>query len=547
LRFPDPDDSRAVLIGTAHYTHENFWEIKQIPGNLSALRDLITCPGRGGFTPNHCHLISNPSNVKLLDDHLVDVCREAKDVLLVYFSGHGVVSLEDRQLYLCLANTDPGRLYYTALAIGRVRAAFQKSDAKIKVLILDCCYAGRAISAMVMSDGSTMISKQLEVKGVCTLASAPAYEVSIAEPDAEYTAFTGHLLRLLHEGVPGEASTLTLAAMYPHLKNALVSSGYPEPQQSIQATAGELVLVRNGPDVAPDPKSQIAVTIPPVDYTTAAHATDPEDSSSGSPAGQVLPHRVSADPQSPPAGSAAAQSADHEMRLNELIQLRTQADHAQECDADADAMITELRKIVTDMIALTHPEHSEVLAARDLLAYWLGRGGNPKGAARMYERVAAAREGSLGPDHEAVMATRHNQAHWTGVAGDPDNAVDLLDRVVEDRKRVLGEDHPDTLLSVEGLAFWKGQAGDPAAAAELYRSLAETREWLHGDMDDAVLETRYNLADWVGKAGRPSEAADIYDDLAQRWEAKLGQGCPNGIACRGKGVYWAQRGDNDNN
>ena len=145
MRLPDPNDSRAVLIGTAQYSREDFWEIKQIPSNLSGLRDLLTSPDRGGFAARHCHLISNPSNVKLLDDHLVDMCREAKDVLVMYFSGHGLISLEDRQLYLCLAETDPGRLYYTALPIGRVRAAFQKSEARIKVLILDCCYSGRAI------------------------------------------------------------------------------------------------------------------------------------------------------------------------------------------------------------------------------------------------------------------------------------------------------------------------------------------------------------------------------------------------------------------
>ena len=289
----------------------------------------------------------------------------------------------------------------------------------------------------------------------------------------------------------------------------------------------------------------MAVTVPQVDYH-AAPVEAPPGGASSAPAEQVLPHRVTTDLQSP-AGSPAPQGADYETRLAALIVRRLEADQVQEYDADAGGMVTELRKIVTDMIALTYPEHSEVLAARDLLGFWMGRAGNPKGAARMYEQVAGARERSLGADHEAVMTTRHNEAHWTGVAGDKDKAIILLERVVEDRRRVLGEDHPDTLMSVEGLAFWKGQAGDPGVAAELYRSVADQREWLYGEMDDAVLETRYNLADWVGKAGRPGEAAEIYDDLAQRWEAKLQPGCANGVACREMGVYWRQRGDNDNN
>jgi hypothetical protein len=535
-----------VLIGSSHYNHGDFWEIKQIQNNLRALRDLLTTEGRGGFKPEHCHLISNPSNVKLLDDHLVDISREAEDVLLVYFSGHGLVDLGERELYLCMADTDPQRIYYTALAIRRIKAAFQQSGAQIKILVLDCCYSGRAIREMMMSDDTSLIGHQIEVSGVYTLASAPAYDVSIAEPDAEYTAFTGHLLSLLRDGIPG-AGTLTLGATFPYLRRALVASNYPEPQQCVQATAGDLVLVRNSATAMVGPSPQVAVTIPPVDYGSPADLLDAPSGEGDTPGG-LLPHRVMYCSRSESVGSAAAQrTAEHDARRSELIKRARQADQFQEGDADPDAMVTEFRKIVTEMIALTHSEHAEVLAARDLLAYWLGRAGNPKGAARMYERLAAARERDLGGDHEAVMATRHNQAHWTGVAGDSESAVALIQRVAAERKRVLGEDHPDTLLSLEGLAFWKGQAGEYAEAAKLYRALADQREWLLGDIDETVLETRYNLADWVGKAGRPAEAAEIYDDLAMRWDARSGTDSKNGIACREKGVYWKKRGHNEGN
>jgi hypothetical protein len=531
-----------VLIGTAHYKHENFWEIKQIPNNLVSLRDLLTEQGRGGFKPEHCHLISNPSDVQLLDGHLADVCREAEDVLLVYFSGHGLVDFEERHLYLCVAETDPQKLCFSALPIRRIRAAFQQSAAKIKVLILDCCYSGRAISEMVMSENTGLIGQQLEVAGAYTLASAPSYDVSIADPDAEYTAFTGRLIGLLSNGVQGDSSTLTLGGLFPHLRRALLASNYPEPQQCIQATAGGLVLVRNGLTALPAPSPQVAVTIPQVDYGTSESLSDTSAEGNDIP-WAFLPHRVIPGSRGELQQSILAQGgAEHDARLSELIQLARQADQPAECDADPDAMVTEFRKIVTEMIALTRPEHPEVLAARDLLAYWLGRAGNPKDAARMYERLADVRERALGADHEAAMATRHNQAHWTGVAGDSEGAVALIEHVAANRKRVLGEDHPDSLLSLEGLAFWKGQAGDHARAAELYCGLAEQREWLYGEMDETVLETRYNLADWVGKAGRTAEAADIYADLARRWAARSGADSQGAIACREKGVYWNQRG-----
>ena len=362
-----------VLIGTAHYKHESFWEIKQIPNNLSVLRDLLTAQGRGGFRPEHCHLISNPSDVQLLDGHLADVCQEAEDVLLVYFSGHGLVDLEERQLYLCVADTDPQRLYFSALAIRRIRAAFQQSEAKIKILVLDCCYSGRAIPEMVMSESTGLIGHQLEVAGVYTLASAPAYDVSIADPDAEYTAFTGRLIGLLRDGVPGDANTLTLGGLFPHLRKALLASNYPEPQQCIQATASELVLVRNGISALPGPGSQVAVTIPQVNYG-AAESTDAAAAGDSDVLGAFLPHRVmSVSRGEPVPGNAVHRAAEHDARLNELVQQARKADQPPEAGTDPGARVTEFRKIVTETIALTRPEHPEVLAARDLLAYWLGR------------------------------------------------------------------------------------------------------------------------------------------------------------------------------
>jgi hypothetical protein len=530
-----------VLIGTAHYDDADFWELKQVSNNLTALRDLLTQPGRGGFQPGHCHLISNPSDVKGLDDHILDIAREAKDVLLIYYSGHGMVDLQERQLYLCLAATDSARLYYSALAIRRIKAAFLASTAKIKVLILDCCYSGKIGSEIFMTSEASILSQQIDVGGVYALSSAPAYDVSVAEPDAEYTAFTGALLELLGNGVPGDASTLTLASLYPHLKKALVDKNYPEPQQWIQATAGELVLVRNGAMALSDQSPQVAVTVPQPEYGGAGRDRVGGTDHEGQPAFQL--RRIAHGSDALLAGGdESGITAEHEDRLCELIEHARQADKAGGPDVDPDAVVTELRQIVTDMISLTRPEHSEVLAARDLLAFWLGRAGNRKGAARMYERLAAARECSLGADHEAVMATRHNQAHWTGGAGDPESAVALFDRVVADRRRVLGEEHPDTLLSLEGLAYWKGEAGDATGAAGLYRGLADQLEWQNGDMDDAVLQARYYLADSTGKAGVPDEAAEIYEDLAIRWDAKLAPGCPNSIACREKGVYWRQRG-----
>ena len=69
------------------------------------------------------------------------------DQLLLYYSGHGVKSLEE-ELYLCAANTTLGvRLDATAVSASYVHKRIQESSATAKVLVLDCCYAGAFKSA----------------------------------------------------------------------------------------------------------------------------------------------------------------------------------------------------------------------------------------------------------------------------------------------------------------------------------------------------------------------------------------------------------------
>lgn len=64
-------------------------------------------------------------------------------------AGHGLVGLGG-ELYLAAQSTNrrPGRLAYTALAYNAVRNSFLNSPATSVVVVLDCCYSGRALGAL---------------------------------------------------------------------------------------------------------------------------------------------------------------------------------------------------------------------------------------------------------------------------------------------------------------------------------------------------------------------------------------------------------------
>ncbi|MFF7796422.1 tetratricopeptide repeat protein [Streptomyces olivaceus] len=110
------------------------------------------------------------------------------------------------------------------------------------------------------------------------------------------------------------------------------------------------------------------------------------------------------------------------------------------------------------MVRVLGPEHPDTLTARNNLADWHGRTGDPAGAYTAFTRFLPDMVRVLGPEHPDTLTTRNNLAHWQGEAGDPAGAHAALTRLLPDMVRVLGPEHPDTLTTRNNLAHWKKQA-----------------------------------------------------------------------------------------
>ena len=116
--------------------------------------------------------------------------------------------------------------------------------AATRVMIVDCCYSGRATTE-TLSAADQAVLGQLEISGTYTLASAPPNRLALAPEGERYTAFTGRMLELLREGSDDAGERLTMADIYRHLLARLTAEGMPLPQQRGTATADQLGLVRN--------------------------------------------------------------------------------------------------------------------------------------------------------------------------------------------------------------------------------------------------------------------------------------------------------------
>lgn len=203
------------------------------------------------FAPEFCTIVKDATDGRAVARLLADVASAAEDVLFVYYAGHGILGSRRLELYLGLSETDPDRPQYSALPMDWVRDELLNSQASTKVLILDCCFSGRAIDG-ALADEESLVLGQVGVSGTYTLTSSPANKPSLAPEAAPHTAFTGELLTLLRDGVPGGPAELDLLLLYRHLLNRMAEQGLPTPRQRGTDNVHDLALGRN-PAHAADP------------------------------------------------------------------------------------------------------------------------------------------------------------------------------------------------------------------------------------------------------------------------------------------------------
>lgn len=241
MSLPDPLTSRAVLIGTSEYTHLN--DLPAVANNLQALSKLLQRTDLWGLPEEHCVVVHNPASVQEMMDPLYQACTEARDTLIVYFAGHGLLHSVESDLYLTLTNSRQDRMY-SAVAYDAVRNELRASLARRKIVILDCCYSGRALDLMSADDATDRVANSAQVAGTFLMTATAENKTALGGLDT-YTAFTGELIHLIKEGIPDQDEFLQIDTIFGHARASLRDKGLPVPQKRESNFAAQIVLVRN--------------------------------------------------------------------------------------------------------------------------------------------------------------------------------------------------------------------------------------------------------------------------------------------------------------
>jgi hypothetical protein len=228
-----------VLIGTSRY--ETLAGLPSVEENLMALAEALCAGQVWGLPEQHVAIVADPSVPADMLDPVVRAADDATDTMVLYYAGHGLIDPRG-DLHLALVGSDPQRSY-TAVRYDHIRDALLASRAARRIVILDCCYSGRALG--MMADPVTAAVDEAAAEGTYILAAAAENKQALAPPGEPHTAFTAELLTILRSGIPGRGALLDLDAIYHHVRAAMRAKARPEPQKRDRNTAGQLTLIHN--------------------------------------------------------------------------------------------------------------------------------------------------------------------------------------------------------------------------------------------------------------------------------------------------------------
>ena len=410
-----------LLIGATRYSSEKLPDVPVVEATITDLANILTDPSTGIVDKRNCSVILNEGDLRKIGTELRRCIRTASDLLLVYFTGHGLIGGKRHELYLGLPDSDWAEPEFNSLEYDKLRSAVLDSPAITKIVILDCCFSGRAVSDTLAPRDA--ILGQLEVSGSYVLTSAERDQLALVLPGEKYTAFSGRLITALRDGIPEGPDLLTIDDLYKHLAARMKAEGLPVPIKRGTNTADMLAL----------------------GYNKASRGADPDD----------LRRRASE-------AFSVGQRGDWKGAVGQLMEILSQQErllgrthkdtlwtrirlaHAIGGEGQPGEASRLISGALADVLDSINPDDPEALQARQYLAVNLGEAGAPSEAVGLLRTLLWDRRRVLGNDDEHTLRTAHMLARNLIHVDELEEAAAILKEVAESRKRLLGDDHEHT-------------------------------------------------------------------------------------------------------
>jgi hypothetical protein len=252
----DYSRSRAVIMGTWEYAFLD--PVPAVKNSLDRMISMLTGP-LCSWPQERLLVLANEAKPGDLPDRLLTAFDGISDVALFYYAGHGQIAPDD-QLCLGLVGSRPeaNRRPATSLRFADVRQAMQDCDAATRIVILDCNFAGLALTGDLVGLHGDMADRSVG-RGAYTMAATSAYATTWHENDPELdhpqTYFTKYLADLVERGIPGQPNGLRLDPLFRQLRADLAADQRLIPKSRAIDDASEFVFARNA--APPEPAQHV--------------------------------------------------------------------------------------------------------------------------------------------------------------------------------------------------------------------------------------------------------------------------------------------------
>jgi len=242
--------TKVLLIGVSEYVEDDtILDIPNIKQNIKLLKEVLLDENIMGI-PKENITVSLNNTKKIIERKLIQASREAEDenyTLLVYYSGHGILSSENFKLYLTSKESSKSYLESDSININRFREIIANSRAASKVVILDACHSGQIHNAM--NDFTSTLNGEIKkFKGTYIMTSASEDKPSLFphKNTNQPTYFTAKLIDVLKNGIDNGKPYISVRDIFNEIYNCFKKQeGLPLPQQSIFKDADSILISKN--------------------------------------------------------------------------------------------------------------------------------------------------------------------------------------------------------------------------------------------------------------------------------------------------------------
>ncbi|MEV0363074.1 type VII secretion protein EccCb [Nocardia fusca] len=199
----------ALFVANDTYHFDGLPRLYAPISDAEQLRELLRDPEIGEFRPTELLVNESKAEIERSIERLFRGA-EPEDVVLFYFSGHGLRTRQN--LYLAAGNTDPQMPSSTAVSSAFIRELIRESAAAAKIIILDCCYSGAFLGTEVMKSVPTIddVAQDLAAgDGICVLTASSGVETATERrggDSAPLSEFTSALIKGIDTGLADRGS-----------------------------------------------------------------------------------------------------------------------------------------------------------------------------------------------------------------------------------------------------------------------------------------------------------------------------------------------------